>query len=182
MPRQNRVSPFGEIIAVPDRGLFMGNRGGCMHTADGQLTSRRWCNKRWITCVLEFKGRRRTLMSPGQYTELFFLDEATALSAGHRPCCECRRGDYPACIRPCVRLVPRGPHYRGTGHGDRDMRQALKFTTPTPILACRAHSFASVAAVANPCHFSYHSGRSSLDLTTVGKAGWRGVSNCRSVG
>jgi len=98
MPRQNRVNPFGEIIAVSDRGLFMGNRGGCMHTADGQLASRRWCSKRWITCVLEFKDRRRTLMSPGQYTELFFLDEATALSAGHRPCCECRRDSYLAFV------------------------------------------------------------------------------------
>jgi len=88
----NRVTPFGVCEADPARGTLMGNRG-CLVDAQGEL-ARRWQLERWITCVLEFKGRRRhPLMAPGQYTELFFLDEATACAAGHRPCHECRRAD-----------------------------------------------------------------------------------------
>jgi hypothetical protein len=93
MPLQNRVTPEGEIIATPHRGLMLGNRGGCFHRPDRTLMARRWASRQWIACVLEFKGRRRKLMQPGLYTELFFLDEATALAAGHRPCFECRRAD-----------------------------------------------------------------------------------------
>lgn len=92
MPRQNRVTPFGELIATPARGTLMGNRG-CLHDAEGRIR-RPWAVKRWIVCVLEFKGRRRPIMVPGRYTELFFLDEATALAAGHRPCAECQRDRY----------------------------------------------------------------------------------------
>lgn len=92
-PLQNRVDPFGDIVATPERGLFMGNRGGCFHNREQKLTRARWASRQWITCVLEFKGRRRELMQPGLYTELFFLDEVTALAAGHRPCFECRRPD-----------------------------------------------------------------------------------------
>lgn len=85
---QNRVTPAGELIAVADRGLFWGNRG-CLHDPSGTLV--RWSRGRgWIVCVLEFKGRHRDLWAPGRLTELFFLDEATALAAGHRPCGECR--------------------------------------------------------------------------------------------
>jgi hypothetical protein len=91
MPLRNRVTPFGEVLALEARGTFMGNRGGCFHTPKKTLTSRRWVSRRWIVCVLEFRGRRREVMAPGRYTELFFLDEATALAAGHRPCRECRR-------------------------------------------------------------------------------------------
>jgi hypothetical protein len=90
MPLQNRVTPFGEIVAVPARGTFMGNRGR-LHDAERRLTRSRWQLKAWIICLLEFKGRHRTVMSPNSYTELFFLDEATALAAGHRPCFECQR-------------------------------------------------------------------------------------------
>ena len=94
MPRQNRVTPYGELIAVPDRGMFWGNRG-VLHDDQGRLV--RYSRARaWLICVLEFKGRRRTLMTPGRLTELFFLDEATGLAAGHRPCGECRYGDYQA--------------------------------------------------------------------------------------
>jgi hypothetical protein len=89
MPRQNRVTPRGELIAVPERGTFMGNRG-VLHDKEGQI-KRLWQVKRWLICVLEFRGRHRAIMTPGSYTELFFLDEATALAAGHRPCAECRR-------------------------------------------------------------------------------------------
>jgi hypothetical protein len=93
MPLQNRVTPLGELVAVPERGLVYGNRG-CLHDAEGRIR-RRFAVKRWIACRLEFKGRRRTsLLQPGRYTELFFLDEATAFAAGHRPCAECRRADY----------------------------------------------------------------------------------------
>ncbi|MGI9480829.1 MAG: hypothetical protein ACR2OR_00570 [Hyphomicrobiales bacterium] len=90
MPLQNRVDPYGHIHADAARGLFFGNRGGRFHRPDKTLTSRRWANRAWISCVLEFKQRQRQVMSPGSYTELFFLDEVTALSAGHRPCFECR--------------------------------------------------------------------------------------------
>lgn len=93
MPRQNRVTPFNEIVAYPERGTFTGNRG-ILHDADGQLTGRRWTHKRWIICLLEFQGRWRPILQPGHYTELFFLDEVTALAAGHRPCRECRRVDH----------------------------------------------------------------------------------------
>jgi hypothetical protein len=93
MPLQNRVTPEGDIIATPARGTMMGNRGGPFHTPDRRLGPRRWKTKAWICCVLQFKGRHRAVMQPNRYTELFFLDEATALAAGHRPCFECRRQD-----------------------------------------------------------------------------------------
>ena len=92
MPLQNRVNPFGDLIAVPERGLMFGNRG-LLHNRERQIV-RHSQVRRWIACLLEFKGRRREIMHPGYYTELFFLDEATALAAGHRPCAECRRKDY----------------------------------------------------------------------------------------
>jgi hypothetical protein len=92
-PLQNRVTPSGEIIRHSARGLFMGNRG-CMHDAKQNLGKARWRSKLWIICRTEFKGRKRQVMAPGRYTELFFLDEAVALAAGHRPCAECRREDY----------------------------------------------------------------------------------------
>ena len=93
MPLQNRVTPLGELIADPARGLVYGNRG-CLHDDDGRIR-RRFAVKRWIACRLEFKGWKRTqLLQPGRFTELFFLDEATAFAAGHRPCALCRREDY----------------------------------------------------------------------------------------
>ena len=93
MPLQNRVTPEGEIEAVPQRGTMFGNRGGCFHTSEQTLLRRHFASKQWICCVLAFKSRRRALMQPGRYTELFFLDEATAIAAGHRPCFECCRPD-----------------------------------------------------------------------------------------
>jgi hypothetical protein len=92
VPLQNRVTPFGELIAVDARGTLMGNRG-CLHDETRRIR-RRFVGRRWIHCVLEFKGRHRTVMTPNRYTELFFLDEATALAAGHRPCAECQRERY----------------------------------------------------------------------------------------
>lgn len=92
MPRQNRVTPFGEIVAVPERGTLMGNRG-ILHDTDERIR-RPWASRAWIACLLEFRGRRDPVMAPGHYTRLFFLDEPTALAAGHRPCAYCRRTDY----------------------------------------------------------------------------------------
>lgn len=89
MSRQNRVTPYSEIIATPARGTLMGNRG-ILHDDEGRLRHH-YRGKRWIFCLLCFKGRQRQVMAPGRYTELFFLDEATALAAGHRPCAECMR-------------------------------------------------------------------------------------------
>ncbi|HEY3981798.1 MAG TPA: hypothetical protein VGM79_31390 [Streptosporangiaceae bacterium] len=93
MPLQNRVLPTGEIVADPGRGLMMGNRG-CLHGQGRELGVTRWRSQLWICCVLDWRGRRRDPMPPGRWTALFFLDEATALAAGHRPCAYCRRADY----------------------------------------------------------------------------------------
>ena len=93
MPRQNRVTPMGELIVTPARGLVYGNRG-CLHDDEGRIR-RPFAVKRWIACRLRFKGwHREPLMQPGRFTELFFLDEATAMAAGHRPCALCRHEDY----------------------------------------------------------------------------------------
>lgn len=89
MARQNRVTPAGEIIATPARGALMGNRG-ILHTPEQQLI-RRWAHPHWVICLTCYRGRRHAIMQPGCYTELFFLDEATALAAGHRPCATCQR-------------------------------------------------------------------------------------------
>ncbi len=88
-PHQNRVDPFGRLVADPARGAWFGNRG-CLHDDEGQIR-RFHSGRRWIYCRLEFKGRQRELLQPGRYTELFFLDEVTAFAAGHRPCAECLR-------------------------------------------------------------------------------------------
>jgi len=95
MPLQNRVDPFGELFVTPARGTMFGNRGGRIHTDDQTLTRRRWASRQWICCVLEFKNRQRDVWGR-YYTELFFLDEVTALAAGHRPCFECRRKEAEA--------------------------------------------------------------------------------------
>jgi hypothetical protein len=93
MPLQNRVTPWGDIVAIPDRGLFTGNRGIIHDPATKTLLRKRWSSPAWLICVCEFRGRRRKVMGGRSWTELFFLDEATALSSGHRPCFFCRRDD-----------------------------------------------------------------------------------------
>jgi hypothetical protein len=95
MPLQNRVDPFGNLFRTPARGTMMGNRGGVLHNRNREIV-RPYQSRRWITCLLEFKNRRRIVMSERLYTELFFLDEATAFAAGHRPCAECRRDRFNA--------------------------------------------------------------------------------------
>lgn len=93
MPLQNRVTPTGEIVATPHRGLFTGNRGIIHDPATKTLLNKRWSTPAWITCLCEFRGWRRPVMARRSWTELFFLDEATAFAAGHRPCFFCRRDD-----------------------------------------------------------------------------------------
>ena len=93
MPLQNRVLPTSQIVAIPARGAFTGNRG-IIHGPDRVLAKRRWSHKAWICCTLDWQGRKREVMSGRKWTELFFLDEAVAMAAGHRPCAYCRRTDY----------------------------------------------------------------------------------------
>src|SRR5215471_10268630 len=123
MPRQNRVTPYGELIAVPDRGMFWGNRGPLLDR-EGQL-ARYSRGQAWAICVLSFKGRRRQQWRPGRLTELYFLDEATGLAAGHRPCGECRYRDYQAFKRAWGGggvpngAVPSAPEIDARLHADR---------------------------------------------------------------
>lgn len=122
MPLQNRITPFGEIIAVPDRGPFTGYRG-ILHDPATRTLRRRWTSKSWLICLCAFKGRRRTVMAPGRWTELFFLDEATALYAGHRPCLGCRRKDAEAFRAAWATsnggALPRAAEMDATLHGER---------------------------------------------------------------
>ena len=102
------MTPLGELVAVRDRGLVYGNRG-CLHDETGRIR-RRYAGKRWIACRLEFRGwRRAPLLQPGRFTELFFLDEATALAAGHRPCALCRRDDYERFVEAWSEIHPEAP-------------------------------------------------------------------------
>ena len=134
-PLQNRVAPTGEIVADPGRGLLMGNRG-CLHDADRQLGVARWRSKLWICCLPEWKGVRRDPMPPGRWTALFFLDEATALAAGHRPCAYCRRRDFVAFAttwRAARRLAerPRAHEMDTWLHAERvDSRSRRQLTRP----------------------------------------------------
>jgi hypothetical protein len=95
-PLQNRVTPFGDVVAIAQRGLFIGNRGIIHEPATKTLLARRWTTKAWLVCLLDYQGRHRDVMGGRSWTELFFLDEAVALAAGHRPCFFCRRGDAEA--------------------------------------------------------------------------------------
>jgi hypothetical protein len=118
-PLPNRVDPYGALIATAERGSLMGNRGGRFHRADRTLSRRRWASKQWIACLCAFKGRRRTVWGEG-YTELFFLDEVTALAAGHRPCFECRRAEaeaFRAAFGESAR--PKAPDMDAVLHGER---------------------------------------------------------------
>jgi hypothetical protein len=117
MPLQNRVDPYGKIFRSPAHGTMMGNRGGALHNDQREIV-RPFLNQRWITCVLEFKGRHRSVMSPGRYTELFFLDEAAAFAAGHRPCAECRRERFNA-FRLAWKGAPTAPDIDAELHRNR---------------------------------------------------------------
>jgi hypothetical protein len=137
MPLQNRVTPSGEIVADSGRGLMMGNRG-CLHGQGRSLGASRWRSKLWICCLLDFKGGQRDPMPPGRWTALFFLDEATALSAGHRPCGYCRRPDYLAFAEAwrAARHLPRRPWAREMDaalHAERTDRSRRKLTHRAPL-------------------------------------------------
>lgn len=108
MPLQNRVNPTGEIVTTDARGSLMGNRGFIHDPGSRTLLKRRWTHQAWVCCRLEFGGRQRTVMGPRTYTELFFLDEATALAAGHRPCETCRRREYVAFRAAWLKGNPNG--------------------------------------------------------------------------
>lgn len=123
MPLPSRVNPFGELFATAARGTLFGNRGGRFHRGDKTLGARRWASRQWICCELSFKGRRRDVWGKG-YTELFFLDEVTALAAGHRPCFECRRADAHAFAAAWARAhglsaPPRAPQMDEVLHAQR---------------------------------------------------------------
>ncbi len=129
MPLQNRVTPFGEIVAQPWRGRLMGNRG-CLHDAERGIGARRWRTQAWIACVTEFRGRQRDPMPPGRWTALFFWDEAAALAAGHRPCGECRRTDYRRFMAAWAAAgLPGGPGVGGPRLVDRHLHRHR--VTPT---------------------------------------------------
>jgi hypothetical protein len=137
MPLQNRVTPFGEIVADPGRGLMMGNRG-CLHGQGRSLGVSRWRSKLWICCLLEFKGVQRDPMPPGRWTALFFLDEATALAAGHRPCAYCRRPDYVAFTQAwraaqCLPRRPLAPEMDAVLHRERTDRSRRKLSYRAPL-------------------------------------------------
>lgn len=129
MPRRNRVTPEGDIVAHPGRGTLMGNRGR-LHRPDGTLGRSLWTSRTWIACALSFGDRRRTIMAPGSYTELFFLDEATACAAGHRPCAECRRADFRAFrdLWATVLGPARAPDIDRALHAARTRRDRSKVT------------------------------------------------------
>jgi hypothetical protein len=137
MPRQNRVTPYGELLAVPDRGLFWGNRGPLLDR-EGRL-ARYARGRAWVICVLSFKGRRRQQWRPGRLTELYFLDEATGLAAGHRPCGECRYQEYQAFKRAWARALgpagppPRAPEIDARLHESRLIRPGMRRTYQAPL-------------------------------------------------
>ena len=137
MPLQNRVTPFSTIEAVPHRGLFMGNRGR-LHDDHRLLVISGWRSRAWLICALEFRGRHRTIMAPGRYTELFFLDEAVALAAGHRPCAECRRPAFRAFLAAWARTSrapARAAALDAALHRDRVARLRRHETSPTVLAA-----------------------------------------------
>ncbi len=154
MPLPNRVDPFGSIAAVPERGLFLGNRGGRFHRDDKTIGPRPWASQQWICCVLAFKGRRRAPLMGRGYTELFFLDEVTALAAGHRPCFECRRTDATRFAAAWARArglskPPSAPEMDAVLHGER-LEGRAKWTWRAEaaelpdgtMVAVRGHAFA----------------------------------------
>lgn len=123
MPLQNRVTPMGDIVAAPERGCFTGNRGIIHNAQTRTLLKRRWTSHAWLICVLSWRDVRRTVMSAGSWTELFFLDEATALAAGHRPCFLCRRAAAQA-FQARFRIegtgaVPKAPEIDRVLHAER---------------------------------------------------------------
>ena len=122
MPLQNRVTPMGDILAIPERGSFTGNRGILHDARTRTLSKRRWTGKAWLICSLHWRGVRRAVMGGRSWTELFFLDEATALAAGHRPCFLCRRAEaraYQARFPTAEGIPPRAWEIDHALHAER---------------------------------------------------------------
>jgi hypothetical protein len=148
MPRQNRVTPYGELVAVPDRGMFWGNRGPLLDR-EGRL-ARYARGRAWATCVLSFKDRRRQQWTPGRLTELYFLDEATALAAGHRPCGECRYRDYQVFKHAWARGVspgralPGAPEIDARMHASRLVRPGVRRTYQAPLAGLPAGTLVDI--------------------------------------
>jgi hypothetical protein len=174
MPLQNRVDPSGNLFADTSRGLLFGNRGGRFHRDDRTLGTRRWVSRAWICCRLEFKGRHRNVWGKG-YTELFFLDEVTALAAGHRPCFECRRADAKAFADAFGRgrgehVAPRAPEMDRLLHAERlDGRAKRRHALPIDGLPDGA--FINVAN--QPTSIFAVRGTRLLQWTPTGYAGTR---------
>jgi len=128
MPLQNRVDPSGNIHAVAERGMFTGNRGVVHDPASRTLLRRRWTTRAWLVCALHWKDRRRQPMGRSAagsavWTELFFLDEVTALAAGHRPCFACRREAaqrFASCLAEALHIpLPRAADIDARLHRER---------------------------------------------------------------
>jgi hypothetical protein len=129
MPLQNRVTPWSAIEASPGRGLFTGNRG-CLVREAGKLATEGWRTRAWICCVTHWRGKKRPQMQPGVWTNLYFLDEATALAAGHRPCAYCRRADYNRFMAAWTRARPQAAPWRAKAvdevlHAERTARRPI---------------------------------------------------------
>ncbi len=175
---QNRVDPFGILHVNPARGLFMGNRGGKIHDpATKTLLKRRFASRQWIVCVTDFRGRYREVMG-NSYTELFFLDEVTALAAGHRPCAECRRADfkrYCAAIAPEFSELPKVNVIDRRLHGER--------MGEIPVLerdVCSQLPDGTMVAVGDQAYARHGSKALPWDFTGYGKAlDWMQVAQLR---
>jgi hypothetical protein len=148
MPLQNRVDPYGNLFRTAARGTFMGNRGGALHNEQREIVHA-FKDRRWIACVLEFRGRKRTVMSPHRYTELFFLDEAVAFAAGHRPCAECRWERFKA-FQEAWRRATRASELPRAAEMDRELhrvridRQRKKVTYEAELGSLPNGSFAAI--------------------------------------
>lgn len=184
MPLQNRVDPFGEIHAVSARGMFAGNRGVIHDPATKTLLKRRWTTKAWIICVCEFRGRRREVMGRNApsgnagWTELFFLDEVTALAAGHRPCFYCQRerakefaaafGEAFAITAPRVAEIDARLHGERLASGGKPLRLSAYDVAELPagaMVAVDDAAFALRAGKAHPWSFAgYGPGIGTADL------------------
>jgi hypothetical protein len=153
VPLQNRVDPFGAIHAVAERGSFIGNRGIIHDPATKTLLRRRWTTKAWIICVCEFRGRRRDVMAKRSWTELFFLDEPTALAAGHRPCFYCRReraNAFAAAFAEGLgRTALRAPEIDAILHGER-LAAGNRPTAPDPVKLSTLPDGIMIAAEGKP--------------------------------
>lgn len=160
MPLCNKVDPFGVIKAEQMRGLFMGNRGGRIHdpATRALLPGKTHASRQWITCLTAFKGRKRTLMGEGTYTELFFLDEVVALAAGHRPCAECRRADYRRYCSAIDATSIKAPDLDNRLHGERmNVRKTISETGPLPdgtMIGIGTTAYAKRGAQAVPFSFA----------------------------